>query len=42
MTPEPLSARVAQLLMDAGLDKVRYLQGGFEAWRRAGFPLESK
>jgi rhodanese-related sulfurtransferase len=33
---------VAQLLIDHGRANVHYLQGGFEAWRRAGFELESK
>jgi rhodanese-related sulfurtransferase len=33
---------VAQLLTDRGLTNVRYLQGGYEAWRRAGYPLDPK
>jgi len=33
---------VAQLLIDQGRDSVNYLQGGFEAWRRAGYALEPK
>jgi rhodanese-related sulfurtransferase len=30
------------MLVDRGLTDVRYLTGGFEAWRRAGYPLELK
>ena len=36
------AARVAQLLVDQGRQDVRYLQGGFDAWRRAGYPLNPK
>jgi rhodanese-related sulfurtransferase len=33
---------VAQLLIDQGRHNVHYLQGGFDAWRRAGYPLVPK
>ena len=34
------AARVAHLLLYAGVADVRLLDGGFAAWRRAGLPLE--
>ena len=34
------AARVAHLLLYAGVADVRLLDGGIEAWRRAGLPLE--
>jgi rhodanese-related sulfurtransferase len=33
---------LAQKLQDLGYKKVWALQGGFDAWRDAGFPLEPK
>lgn len=35
------AARVAHLLLYAGVVDVRLLDGGFAAWQRAGLPLES-
>lgn len=35
------AARVAQLLLYAGVSDVRLLDGGFHAWRSAGLPCES-
>jgi thiosulfate/3-mercaptopyruvate sulfurtransferase len=35
------AARVAHLLLYAGVADVRLLDGGFAAWRRAGLPLEA-
>jgi thiosulfate/3-mercaptopyruvate sulfurtransferase len=35
------AARVAHLMLYAGVADVRLLDGGLEAWRRAGYPLES-
>ncbi|MTV37060.1 sulfurtransferase [Duganella radicis] len=35
------AARVAQLLLYAGVDDVRLLDGGFAAWLAAGLPCES-
>jgi len=35
------AARVAHLLLYAGVADVRLLDGGFAAWQRAGLPLES-
>lgn len=29
-------------MVDVGRQDVRYLQGGYEAWTRAGYPLEPK
>jgi thiosulfate/3-mercaptopyruvate sulfurtransferase len=34
------AARVAHLLLYAGVADVRLLDGGFDAWRRAGMPVE--
>jgi molybdopterin synthase sulfurtransferase len=34
------AARIAHLLLYAGVSDVRLLDGGFAAWRRAGLPLE--
>lgn len=39
---EHSSADVAQALLDAGWPDVRPLLGGFDAWRKAGFPLQAK
>jgi rhodanese-related sulfurtransferase len=33
---------VAQELEDQGLKDVHALHGGFDAWKRAGFPLEPR
>jgi 3-mercaptopyruvate sulfurtransferase SseA len=33
---------VAHALVRAGWSDVRPLLGGFDAWRRAGYPLEKK
>jgi len=33
---------VALLLKRRGITRVRPLEGGFEAWRASGFPLEPK
>jgi len=33
---------VAQTIAEKGIPNVHPLYGGFEAWRRAGLPLESK
>lgn len=32
------SGKVAQMLLDAGLDKIAHLEGGFGAWKAAGLP----
>lgn len=37
---EATSARMAFALQRRGITKVRPLAGGFEAWRRRGFPVE--
>ena len=39
---EASSARVAQELMGQGFKNVHPLFGGFEAWEKAGLPLEPK
>ncbi|MCP3941847.1 MAG: thiosulfate sulfurtransferase [Desulfobacteraceae bacterium] len=36
------AARVAVVLMCAGVDDVRILNGGFKAWTKAGFPVQKK
>jgi rhodanese-related sulfurtransferase len=33
---------VAQTLLENGFHNVHPLSGGFDAWRRAGYPLEKK
>jgi rhodanese-related sulfurtransferase len=33
---------VAQVLLEHGFHPVHPLAGGFEAWQRAGYPLEPK
>jgi rhodanese-related sulfurtransferase len=33
---------VAQTLLDDGFKKVKALIGGFDAWERAGYPVELK
>lgn len=38
---EATSAHMALELRHRGITRVRPLQGGFEAWRRSGFPVES-
>lgn len=37
---EATAARVALQLKKAGVHRVRPLQGGFDAWRKLGYPLE--
>jgi rhodanese-related sulfurtransferase len=39
---ERSSAQTAQMLLDAGWPDVRPLVGGFDAWARAGYPLQAK
>lgn len=34
--------RAARLLVEYGFPNVRVLQGGFDAWKRAGLPVESR
>jgi len=36
----PLGAIAAKTLQDMGFTNVNYLEGGFEAWKAAGFPIE--
>jgi rhodanese-related sulfurtransferase len=36
------SARVAQRLLEQGWKNVHPLYGGFEAWEKAGLPVEPK
>ncbi len=38
---EQTSAKVARELLRQGVHRVRPLRGGFEAWRDAGYPLET-
>jgi 3-mercaptopyruvate sulfurtransferase SseA len=33
---------VALLLRRRGIDRVRPLAGGYDAWRAAGFPMETR
>jgi rhodanese-related sulfurtransferase len=33
---------VAQQLLDHGLKNVHPLYGGFDAWQKAGYPVEQK
>ena len=33
---------MAQVLLDNGFESVRALQGGFDAWKEAGMPVEGK
>lgn len=35
-----LGAIAAKTLQDMGFTKVNYMEGGFEAWKAAGFPIE--
>ena len=37
---EEESARAAKKLMEAGYSNVKAIEGGFEAWKAAGFPVE--
>jgi len=39
---EASSARAAQELMEAGFHNVHPLYGGFDAWKKAGLPVERK
>lgn len=39
---EATSARVTKILTDSGFRNVKALLGGFEAWAKAGFPVEPK
>jgi rhodanese-related sulfurtransferase len=36
----PLGAIAAKTLQDMGFTNVRYLEGGVEAWKTAGLPIE--
>lgn len=36
----PLGAIAAKTLQDMGFTNVHYLEGGIEAWKAAGFPVE--
>jgi rhodanese-related sulfurtransferase len=33
---------VALLLKQRGVERVRPLEGGFDAWRQRGFPLQNR
>ena len=39
---EASSARAAQILKEHGFTNVYPLKGGFDAWRKKGYPLEPK
>jgi rhodanese-related sulfurtransferase len=39
---EGSSASLAQKLLERGYRQVWALRGGFDAWRNAGYPVESK
>ena len=39
---EASAAQVGQELLDRGFKNVHALYGGFDAWRDAGYPVESK
>ncbi|MGH9158770.1 MAG: rhodanese-like domain-containing protein [Vicinamibacteraceae bacterium] len=39
---EGSSTRAAYMLLERGFPHVRYLRGGFDAWRRQGYPVEPK
>jgi rhodanese-related sulfurtransferase len=39
---EHSSARVARTLNDRGWREARPLKGGFDAWRKAGYPVEPR
>ena len=39
---EATSGRMARLLLERGWSNVQVLRGGFEAWLRAGYPVETK
>ncbi len=36
------SALATKTLMDMGLERVAHVEGGFDAWKRAGAPVEAK
>jgi rhodanese-related sulfurtransferase len=36
----PLGAIAAKTLQDMGFTNVNYMEGGIEAWKSAGFPIE--
>jgi len=38
---EATSARVALLLRKNGIKRIRPLQGGLDAWRERGYPVET-
>ncbi len=38
---EATSARTAMILHKLGIERVRPLRGGFDEWKRLGFPLEA-
>jgi rhodanese-related sulfurtransferase len=39
---DEIAVRGAQVLMEAGFKRVRVLKGGWQAWLKAGGPVESK
>src|SRR5215475_3487159 len=39
---DEIAVRGAQVFMDAGFKRVRVLKGGWQAWLKAGGPVESK
>lgn len=39
---ENTAARVARILIERGFRQVNVLRGGFDAWLRAGYPVEHK
>lgn len=41
-TGEETAARAARILTERGFRDVRVLRGGFDAWLRAGYPLDQK
>ena len=38
---EATAAKVAMTLQKLGIDRVRPLRGGYDEWKRLGFPLEA-
>jgi 3-mercaptopyruvate sulfurtransferase SseA len=39
---DEIAVRRAQVFMEAGFKRVRVLKGGWQAWLKAGGPVESK